>query len=243
MKVEGVQAREGKVEWREGQVSTGSRCGTSGRRSLIRTRAARGLLASPGVAPLLRHHPYSPHPHCVRRGAVVCLIAIPNQRFSSAGIPPRSGLLSYERKPRRGQRFAHLPGGHFSGIVQAHGRAAWPLFFEVDFTIGGDVRENDERGAEGVDVAKVNQVESELDSFVTKRDKQRQETGGERAGEELWHESVRVYRERREAESRKAWAAYHCSAAERTERTAAVIAAEHRARAEMLVPNGREETA
>ena len=128
VKVEGVQAREGKVEWREGQVSTGSRCGTSGRRSLIRSRAARGLLTSPGVAPLLRHHPYSSHPHCVRRGAVVCLIAIPNQRFSSAGIPPRSGLLSYERKPRRGQRFAHLPGGHFSGIVQARGKPV-PLSF------------------------------------------------------------------------------------------------------------------
>ena len=94
-----------------------------------------------------------------------------------------------------------------------------------------------------MDVAKVNQVESELDSFVTKGDKQRQETGGERAREELWRESVRVYHERREAASREAWAAYHRSAAERIERTAAVIAAEHRARAAMLLPNGREETA
>ena len=69
----------------------------------MRTRAARGLLASPRVAPLLRHHPYSSHPHCVRRGAVVRLLALLTQHASSAGIPPGSGLLPMNESLRGGE--------------------------------------------------------------------------------------------------------------------------------------------
>ena len=86
-------------------------------------------------------------------------------------------------------------------------------------------------------------VESDLDRLITKRHDQHAAENGHRPSEELWAESERAFDARREAESREAWAAYHRSAAERIERTAAQIAAEHRVRAEMLLPNGREETA
>jgi hypothetical protein len=63
---------------------------------LMRTGAT-GLLASPGVAPLLRHHPYSSNPHRVRGPAFVRLLPVPSQRrASSAGIPPGSGLIMNE---------------------------------------------------------------------------------------------------------------------------------------------------
>ena len=97
-------------------------------------------------------------------------------------------------------------------------------------------------GADGVDLARSEQVESELDAMIRRRDTHRRQTEGERLTEELYEPSVRAWRERREARSREAWAEYHRSAAERIERTAAQIAAEHRARAEMLQPNGHEES-
>ena len=94
-----------------------------------------------------------------------------------------------------------------------------------------------------MDIAKGEAVEHEIDAMIRRRDTHRRQTEGERLEEELYEPSVRAWRARREAESREAWATYHRSAAERIERTAAQIAAEHRARAEMLLPNGREETA
>ena len=94
-----------------------------------------------------------------------------------------------------------------------------------------------------MDIAKGEAVEHELDAMIRRRHDQRTTEEAHRPSEELWAESVRVYNARREVEAREAWAAYHRSAAERIETTAAQIAAEHRARAEMLLPNGREETA
>ena len=77
--------------------------------------SATGLLASPGVAPLLRHHFYSPHPHRGDgRTVVVSLLSLPSQRrVSSADIPLGSGLLFYEREPKIRRRLVHLPGDHF----------------------------------------------------------------------------------------------------------------------------------
>ena len=94
-----------------------------------------------------------------------------------------------------------------------------------------------------MDIVRSEAVEKELDGLIRRRHDQRAAENGHRPSEELWAESVRVYNARREVEAREAWAAYHRSAAERIERTAAQIAAEHRVRAEMLLPNGREETA
>ena len=44
-----------------------------------------------------------------------------------------------------------------------------------------------------VDVAKVNAVEGELDSFVARRDRERRRDEGERPAEEIWAQSVRTY--------------------------------------------------
>ena len=87
------------------------------------------------------------------------------------------------------------------------------------------------------------QVEADLDRLITKRHDLRMASEEQTRIEDGWAESVRVYNALQEAQSREAWAEYHRSAAERIERTAAQIAAEHRARAEMLLPNGHKESA
>ena len=44
-----------------------------------------------------------------------------------------------------------------------------------------------------MDVAKVNAIEGELDSFVARRDKERRRDEGERPPEAIWQVSVRAY--------------------------------------------------
>jgi hypothetical protein len=58
----------------------------------------------------------------------------------------------------------------------------------------------------------------------------------------LWAESVRAYHEKRQRELTEVWVSYHREQAERLEKTAAALAAEHRLKAEMLMENGYEET-
>lgn len=48
-----------------------------------------------------------------------------------------------------------------------------------------------------MDVAKVNQVEGDLDAFISKRDKQRRRAEGHRPSEALWVESCRRYAQTR----------------------------------------------
>ena len=54
-------------------------------------------------------------------------------------------------------------------------------------------------------VAKGEAVESELDAFIARRDKERRQSEGERAREALWQESVRRYNARQEQDHRAAW--------------------------------------
>jgi hypothetical protein len=81
--------------------------------------------------------------------------------------------------------------------------------------------------------------EATLDSFISKRHDQRVKAEGERQAEEMWAESVRRYNAQQRERHRAEWYAYHAAQAERVERTAAQIAADHRAQAQKLLePNG-----
>jgi predicted P-loop ATPase len=65
-----------------------------------------------------------------------------------------------------------------------------------------------------------------------------------RASEEreaLWAESVRAYHDKRRWELTEAWASYHREQAERLEKTARELAAEHREKAQELMTDGLKE--
>jgi hypothetical protein len=71
----------------------------------------------------------------------------------------------------------------------------------------------------------------QLDALIDKRAKQRD---AESEREEMYAESVRRYQDLRRERNRAAWHEFHVSQAERIERTAAELAASHRAKAEAL---------
>ncbi len=71
----------------------------------------------------------------------------------------------------------------------------------------------------------------QLDALIDKRAKQ---GDSEREREAMYAESVRRYYERRRECNRQLWRSYHLDQAERLERTAAELAASHRAKADVL---------
>ena len=85
-----------------------------------------------------------------------------------------------------------------------------------------------------MDVGAVERVEGELDSFVERRARERRDAN---LVEAAWAESAWRYNEKRWRDNRAAWHAFHLSQAECIERTAAELAANHRAQAKkyMLV--------
>lgn len=80
----------------------------------------------------------------------------------------------------------------------------------------------------------------QLDALIDKRAEQRD---AERQREAMYAESVRRYHDRRRKRNREAWHEFHVSQAERLERTAAELAASHRARAEALADEEAGEVA
>lgn len=85
---------------------------------------------------------------------------------------------------------------------------------------------------DAVDAARAEALEAELDRIIEKRARERKDAN---RVEELWNESVNKVDERRRGEMRALWYGYHMDQAERIERTAARLAAGHRARAEELL--------
>ena len=79
-----------------------------------------------------------------------------------------------------------------------------------------------------MDVARVNAIEGELDSFVNRRDKERRRDEGERPAEAIWQESVRAYNARRDQERAWEWLRFHARQLRNHETTSALITAHHR---------------
>jgi hypothetical protein len=82
-----------------------------------------------------------------------------------------------------------------------------------------------------VDPRAVDMEEQQLDQFI---EHQGQKAKAECEREELYAESVRRFHEKRRRDNKEAWCAFHLHQAESIERTAAELAANHRARAEAL---------
>jgi hypothetical protein len=83
-----------------------------------------------------------------------------------------------------------------------------------------------------LDPIAVERAESEIDGFISRRARENAEAN---RIEEAWAESARAHSEKRRREMREAWSTFHLCQAERIERTAAQLAAGHRARAEALL--------
>jgi hypothetical protein len=60
-----------------------------------------------------------------------------------------------------------------------------------------------------VDISRSEQVETDLDRLIERRDAERRKSEGERAAEELWAESERRYFARQWEENRIAWCHYY----------------------------------
>lgn len=76
-------------------------------------------------------------------------------------------------------------------------------------------------------------VEADLDRLISKRSARLKEEAEQERVEAAWAETTRRYNEKRHREN-AAWREYHVRAADNLERTAAQLAAEHRAKAAEL---------
>ena len=81
------------------------------------------------------------------------------------------------------------------------------------------------------DVAAVEAAEASIEAFINRRSASQEDANRIEAA---WAESERKHRQRRREENAAAWRAFYLEQAERLERTAAELAAAHRARAAML---------
>jgi len=93
-------------------------------------------------------------------------------------------------------------------------------------------------------VAPGENVEAELDAFISRRDRQRLKEEGERQEEELWRETVRRHKAQRDAQLREEWANYHQGQAERLRANLEALIAHHEAKARQIgtTPSPRSDT-
>ena len=85
---------------------------------------------------------------------------------------------------------------------------------------------------ESLDYDAAERVEAELDSFIEKRAREKEDAN---RVEELWTASEARHRERRRRENQEAWHGFHCH----MERLHSALSAEHRERAEALAGRGK----
>ena len=83
-----------------------------------------------------------------------------------------------------------------------------------------------------MNVAKVNAIEGELDSFVARRDKERRRDEGARPAEEIWAESVRRHHAQRQEALAWQWLRYHVARQRAHRHTFALLDAHHSAEIE-----------
>ncbi len=75
-------------------------------------------------------------------------------------------------------------------------------------------------------------ADSDIDAFISKRDKKRRAQEGDRAAEMAWKESTRRFNAAREAEMRDAWGEYHRAQAERHKAVLASLIEHHEQQAQ-----------
>ncbi len=88
------------------------------------------------------------------------------------------------------------------------------------------------------DISTGEKVEAELDAFISKRDKERRLSEGERAEEAAWRESVRRHDAARDAELREQWREYHQGQEERHRANLEALATYHEEQAQKYLPKG-----
>jgi hypothetical protein len=86
-----------------------------------------------------------------------------------------------------------------------------------------------------LDIARSEQVETDLDRLIEKRHGQRVLSEGERPSEELWTASERIYEGKRQRRRAWEWVRYFEEQAARAERNGALVAAANRRKAHALI--------
>jgi hypothetical protein len=89
-----------------------------------------------------------------------------------------------------------------------------------------------------VDIKRSEQVESDLDSLITRRHVRRVIDEGERPALEMWQESERQHEEQRRMQARYERHLHHAGQAERLRRTLESLVSYHEAEAEKYLPKG-----
>jgi hypothetical protein len=84
------------------------------------------------------------------------------------------------------------------------------------------------------DISRSEQVETDLDNLIDRRDKMRRTLEGERREEEAWRESTRIFNEKRRLQARHEWHLHHTSQAERLRNTLEALIEHHQEKAEEL---------
>jgi hypothetical protein len=95
----------------------------------------------------------------------------------------------------------------------------------------------DDETSVDVDVVRAEMVESELDCMIDRRNDQRREAEGHRPSEEMYEESCRAHKAKREQERRAAWCRYHEDQAIRHRATLEALIGHHQAEAEKYTEN------
>jgi hypothetical protein len=83
------------------------------------------------------------------------------------------------------------------------------------------------------------QVDAEIDAFISRRARKRRREEGERQEEMAWVESTCKHNAARDAELRAEWSEYHRTQAERHRAVLEALASHHERRAEeLMTPRG-----
>lgn len=88
------------------------------------------------------------------------------------------------------------------------------------------------------DISRSEQVETDLDNLIDRRDQMRRLEEGERAEEQAWVESTRIHNEKQRMQNRAEGHVHHRGQAERLRNTLEALIADHEQRAEELAELG-----
>jgi hypothetical protein len=84
------------------------------------------------------------------------------------------------------------------------------------------------------DISRGEQIETDLDNLIDRRDKMRRLKEGERLEEEAWVESTRIHNEKRHQQIRREWCQHHMTQAERLRNTLVALIEHHEEQASKL---------
>jgi hypothetical protein len=103
--------------------------------------------------------------------------------------------------------------------------------------LSADDEERADVDLESRDISRGEEIEKDLDAMIRRRHDKRVESEGERRERELWAEIEERFAQKRRAQNRAAWAAYHRQQAQRHRATLTDLVVFHEAQARKYMGN------